>query len=48
MDAQQGGATYVDQPVVVDGKLVTARTYHDNTPLLRQFVQMLKAAASNA
>jgi protease I len=48
MDAQQGGATYVDKPVVVDGNLVTARTYHDNTPLLKQFVQMLKDAQSNA
>jgi protease I len=45
MDAQQGGATYVDQPVVVDGNLVTARTWADNTPLLAHFVQMLKDAA---
>jgi protease I len=46
MDAQQGGATYVDEPVVVDENLVTARTYHDNTPLLTHFVQMLKAATT--
>jgi len=44
MDAQQGGATYVDEPVVVDGNLVTARTWHDNTPLLREFIRMLKAS----
>lgn len=44
LDATQGGATYVDRPVVVDGNLVTARTWHDNTPLLKHFVQMLKAA----
>ena len=43
MDAQQGGATYVDEPVVVDGNLVTARTYHDNTPLLKQFVRLLRS-----
>ena len=47
MDAQQGGATYVDRPAVVDGNLVTARTWHDNTPLLKHFVQMLKAASTH-
>ena len=30
LDAAQGGAQYVDQEVVVDGHLVTARTWHDN------------------
>lgn len=44
LDVEQGGATYVDQPVVISGNLVTARTWHDNTPLLREFVKMLKAA----
>ena len=48
MDAQQGGASYVDRPVVVDGNLVSARTYHDNTLLLKHFVQMLKALAGHA
>lgn len=47
LDAEQGGATYVDEPVVVDGNLVTARTYHDNTLLLKNFVQMLKAAENH-
>ena len=42
LDAEQGGATYVDRPVVIDGMLVTARTWHDNTPLLREFMRMLK------
>ena len=32
-----------DKPVVVDGNLVTARTWHDNTPFLKQFVKMLNA-----
>lgn len=45
LDAVQGGARYVDQPTVVDGNLVTGRTWHDNTPLLKSFVEMLKAAA---
>ena len=43
MDATQGGATYVDEPTVTSGNLVTARTWHDNTPLLKAFVDMLKA-----
>jgi len=44
MDCEQGGAKYVDQPVVVDGNLVTARTWHDNTPFMREFMKMLNAA----
>jgi protease I len=44
MDARQGGATYVDQPCVVDGNLVTARTWHDNTPFLKAFIQLLHGA----
>jgi len=47
LDAQQGGATYVDRPCMVDGNLVTARTYHDNTLLLKSFIQMLKAATAH-
>ena len=42
LDAEQGGATYVDQEVVVDGNFVTARTWHDNTALLAEFIKMLK------
>jgi len=44
LDCAQGGATYVDKPIVVDGNLVTARTWHDNAPFMRQFMAMLKAA----
>lgn len=33
---------YVDQPVVVDQSLVTARTWHDNTPFLKEFLRLLK------
>jgi protease I len=43
LDAKQGGAKYVDQPSVIDGNLVTGRTWHDNTPLLKAFLQLLKA-----
>ena len=45
LDAEQGGAKYVNEPVVVDGLLVTARGYQDNTELLRQFIRMLKTNA---
>ncbi len=41
LDAQQGGATYVDKPFVLDGPLVTSRTWHDNTVLMREFLRML-------
>ena len=44
MDAEQGGAKYVDRPIVVDGNLVTARTWHDNTPFMREYMKMLAAA----
>jgi protease I len=44
LDCEQGGGTYVDQPVVVDGNLVTARTWHDNTPFMREFMKMLASA----
>lgn len=43
LDAKQGGATYVDRQVVIDGNLVTARTWHDNSALLREFLKMLQA-----
>jgi protease I len=45
MDAEQGGATYVNQPVVTDGNIVTARVWHDNTQFLREFIRMLKENA---
>ncbi len=45
MDAEQGGAKYVDEACVRDGNLVSARTWHDNTPLLREFVRMLKKSS---
>ena len=44
LDATFSGASYVDEPCVVDGNLVTARTWHDNTPFLKEFLKLLKAA----
>src|SRR5262245_14795503 len=34
--------TYDDRPVVIDGNMVIARTWHDNTALLKEFIRMLK------
>ncbi len=45
LDVTQFGGTYTDRPCVVDGNLVSARTWHDNTALLREFVRLLKQAA---
>jgi protease I len=44
LDAVQGGGEYVDRAVVVDGNLVSARTWHDYAPFFRQFMKMLHAA----
>jgi len=45
MDVEQGGASYIDEDVVVDGLLVTARGYGQNTEVLKEFIRMLKEAA---
>ncbi len=45
LDATTAGAIYVDEPVVVDGNLVTARTWHDHTPFLREFMRLLNSYA---
>lgn len=44
LDITSFGGTYVDEPCVVDGNLVTARTWHDNTPFLREFLRLLNNA----
>lgn len=43
IDITSFGGRYVNEPFVIDGRIVTARTWHDNTPLLREFLRMLKA-----
>ena len=42
LDATTAGAIYVDEPCVVDGNLVTARTWHDNTPFLKALIRLLQ------
>jgi len=44
LDAEQGGATYVDREVVVDGHFITSRVWMDNAHLMKAFLQQLRAA----
>ena len=46
LDAEQGKARYVNQACVVDGNLVSARTWHDNAPLMRAFLDLLTRATN--
>ena len=46
LDATFAGGVFVNEPCVVDGNLVSARTWHDNTPLLREFIRLLKGQRS--
>lgn len=43
-DAEFSGAVYLDEPVVVDGNLVTARTFWDAAPWMREFMRLLNAS----
>ena len=43
-DVETAGGTYVDAPCVVDGNLVSGRTYPDNGRYLGPWVRLLEAA----
>jgi len=43
-DVEVCGGTFVDEPVVITGNLVTARTWHDNYAFMREFMKVLNAA----
>lgn len=43
LDCEFSGGRYVDQEVVVSGNLVTARTWHDSAPWMREFLKLLNA-----
>ncbi|WP_437206575.1 DJ-1/PfpI family protein [Planctomicrobium sp. SH664] len=43
-DLEVCGGIYVDEPCVVDGNLVSGRTYHDNGVYLRPWINLLLAA----
>ncbi len=43
-DVEMAGGTLVDQEVVVDGNLVSARAWPDHPAILREFIRLLKGA----
>jgi protease I len=43
-DAEVVGAVYLDEPVVVDGNIICARTWHDNHLWMREFMKQLDQA----
>lgn len=45
-DVESAGGIYVDAPCVVDGNLVSGRTYHDNGRYLGPWIEQLLAAAA--
>ena len=47
LDCEQGGAKYVDEPVVVDGNLVTSRVWSDYSPFFRKYMSMLNEARNS-
>ena len=42
-DLRIAGVTFQDDEVVVDGQFVTARTWPDNGPWMRAFIQLVKS-----
>ena len=47
-DVESAGGIYVDAPCVVDGNLVSGRTYHDNGRYLGPWIEQLLAATAAA
>lgn len=43
-DLEVCGGIYVNEPCVIDGKLVSGRTYHDNGHFVRPWIDLLVAA----
>lgn len=49
LDIEQVGGTYSEKPCVVDGNLVSCRTWHDyGTEFMREFIRMLKARGAGS
>jgi protease I len=45
-DLEVCGGTYVDEPCVVDGNLVSGRTFHDNGHFVGAWIELLEQARS--
>lgn len=43
-DVEVCGATFVDEPCVIDGNLVSGRTYHDHGRFVGAWIRMLEVA----
>lgn len=43
-DIRQAGGRFVDEEVIVDGKLVSVRTWADNAAWMREFIRILEGA----
>ena len=41
-DLEICGGTFVDEPCVVDGNLVSGRTFHDNGHYFGKFIELLE------
>jgi protease I len=44
LDLRSAGVNFINRDVVVDGPLVTVRGWPDNSPWMREFVKLVKAA----
>ena len=47
-DLEVCGGTFVNEPCVIDGNLVSGRTYHDNGHYVGPWIRMLEEEAANA
>jgi len=47
-DLEVCGGTFVNEPCVVDGNLVSGRTFHDNGHYIGPWIRMLQQATSNS
>jgi len=46
LDITLVGGTFVNEPCVIDGNLISCRTWHDyNTPFMKEFLRQLKSQA---
>lgn len=45
-DLEVAGGVFVDQPCVIDGNLVSGRTYHDSGHFVGPWIRLLEAAAA--
>jgi protease I len=47
-DLEICGGTFIDEPCVIDGNLISGRTFHDNGKYLGAWIELLKQARDQA